>query len=245
MRSVRDLDRLVVYGERKRDGSRKRVGRIADVLFHPSEPRVVGFTVARSDILFLIRRKDLMLALDRVRILDDKLLVDGDKAWGSAAAKRLGHSWDKTVIWAGMPVRTESGKPMGYVRDVLFHEDDGRLNGIGLTGGMTADVALGVRDLPPSMARGFSEGAVIVADEALAVETDGGAAAAAGRGTAVATAQATKAVVATAAAAKTAAAYGKSAVKVAAKSKTTKKALGFLKSVKDQIVDAAGPPEDD
>ena len=62
---------------------------------------------------------------------------------------------------------------------------------------------------------------------------------------AVAKVGATKAAVATVKGAQTAAAYGKSAVKVAAKSQTTKKALGFLKSMKDQIVEAAGVPDDD
>jgi hypothetical protein len=31
---------------------------------------------------------------------------------------------------------------------------------------------------------------------------------------------------------------------VAAKSETAKKAVGFLKSMRDTIVDAAGPPDD-
>jgi uncharacterized protein YrrD len=243
VRSLREVDRLTVYGEKQKNGTRKRVGHVVDVLFHPSEARVVGFVVERPDILFLFRRKDLMFALDRTRILEDRLHVSGDKAWGSAAAKRLGISWDKTVIWVGMPVVTESGTKLGYVRDGLFHEEDGRLNGLGLSSGLTADVALGVRDIPATMVSGFRDDVIRVSDDALAIETDGGAAAAAGRGAAVAQAQTVKAAVATTKAAKTAAAYGKSAVNVAAKSKTAKKTMGLLKSIKDQIVEAAGPPD--
>jgi len=245
VRSLREVDRFVVYGDKKKDGSRKRVGRLVDVLFHPDEPRVVGFVVQRPDILFVIRRKDLMFALDRTKILDDRVLVEGDKAWGKAAAKRQGFTWDKTVIWAGMPVLTESGKKLGYVRDGIFHEEDGRLNGLGLSGGLTADVTLGVRDIPATMVRGFDGDAVRVSNDAATVETDGGAAAAAGRGVAVTQVQVAKAAVVTGKAAKTAAAYGKSAATVAAKSQTAKKAGRFLKSLKDQIVEAAGPPDKD
>ncbi len=244
MRSLREVDRFVVYGEKKKNGTRKRVGRVVDVLFHPAEPRVVGFAVQRPDILFLIRRKDLMVALDSVKITDDRVHVVGEKAWGGAAAKRLGISWDKSVIWVGMPVLTESGKKLGYVRDGLFHEEDGRLNGLGLTGGLTADVTLGVRDIPATMVRAFDGDAVRVSDDAARVETEGGAAQAAGKGTAIAQDKATKAAVATGKAAKTAAAYGKSAVKVAAKSDTAKKTGRFLKSIAKQIADAAGPPDD-
>ena len=83
--SLREVDRLTVYGEKhKKTGVRKRVGRLVDVLFHPSEPRVVGFTVERPDLLLMIRRADRYVALDRAEILDDRVVVDGTDAWGSA-----------------------------------------------------------------------------------------------------------------------------------------------------------------
>jgi hypothetical protein len=134
---------------------------------------------------------------------------------------------------------------MGYVRDAVFDESDGHLNGLGLTAGITADVAIGVRDLPAKYVLGFDGDVVRISDEALAIEVGGGAAAIAGRGAAVAQDAAGKAAVATGKAAKTAAAYTRSAASVAAKSKTAKKAVGFLKSMRDQIVEAAGPPDDD
>lgn len=246
MQSLHDLDRLPVYGGKNtRDGTRKRVGKLVDVVFHPDKPVVVGFVAERPDILFLIRRKDLIVALDRTKVLDGRVLVDGSKAWGRAAAKRLGLSWDKTVIWRGQPVKSVSGTKMGYVRDAVFDESDGHLNGLGLTAGITADVAIGVRDLPAKYVLGFDGDVVRISDEALAIEVGGGAAAIAGRGAAVAQDAAGKAAVATGKAAKTAAAYTRSAASVAAKSKTAKKAVGFLKSMRDQIVEAAGPPDDD
>ena len=246
MHSLLGIDRFVVYGEKhKRNGTRKRVGRLVDVLFHPEKPVVVGFVVARSDLLFLFRRKDLFVALDRATVLNDRVVVDGDKAWGKPAAKRLGFGWNKTVIWRGQPVKTESGASMGYVRDAVFDADDGHLNGIGLTGGVAADVAIGVRDLPARFVKGFDGSVLRVSNDALSVDVDGGAAAMAGRGAAVAQDAAAKATVAAVKGAKTAAAYTRSAANVAVKSETAKKAVGFLKSMRDTIVDAAGPPDDD
>lgn len=246
-----------MYGEKdKKSGTRKRIGKVNDLVFHPSENRVVGFVVGRPDILFLFRRKDRMLALDRTRVLDDRIVVNGGQAWGKSAEKRLGFSWDKSVIWVGMPVVTESGVSLGGLRDGVFDPADGSLNGIGLTGGIAADVTIGVRDLPAQLVERFDGESIVISNEALHLETDGGAAAAAGKGAAVAGVQAakaaavagqqaTKAAVATVKTAKTVGAYGKSAAKVAAKSQTTRKAMGFLKSMRDQIVDAAGLPDDE
>jgi uncharacterized protein YrrD len=246
VQSLREVDRLAVYGEKhKTTGVRKRVGRLVDVLFHPTEPRVVGFVVDRPDLLMMVRRSDLYVALDRTEIFDDRVVVDGADAWGRSAAKRLDIAWERTVVWLGMPVRTESGKALGQVRDASFDETDGHLGSLGLTEGVTADTALGTRDFSASMVHGFEGDAVVVADEVRAVETDGGAAAAAGKGAAHVKVGAEQAAVAAGKAAAVAAAYGKSAVKAASKNPNTKKAFGFLKTMTDKVVDAARLPDDD
>jgi uncharacterized protein YrrD len=245
MLTLHDLDRLPVMGEKKRSGVRKKLGKVVEVVFHPTENRAVGYLVARPDVLLLFRRKDLMLAFDRATVLSDKVHVDGSKAWGAGAASRLGIKWDEAVIWRGMPVRTKAGKQFGYVRDAVFDEEDGRLNGLGLTSGIAADVAIGTVDMPARLVKGWDGSAIIVEEEAKTIDSDGGAAVVAGRAAAVAQDRATKTAAAAVQGAKTAAAYTKSAVKVAAKSDTAKKVGGFLKSMRDQIVDAAGVPEDD
>jgi uncharacterized protein YrrD len=243
--SLRDLNRLPIMGEKKRSGVRNRVGRVSDVVFHPDRPVAIGFVVSRPNVLLVFQRKDRLLALDRATILADKIVVDGKQAWDSAAAKRLGVSWDAAVIWRGMPVKTVSGKDLGYVRDGVIDEGDGRLNALGLTSGIAADVAVGAVDLPASLVRGWDGSVIVVADEAGQVDSAGGAAAVAGRATAVAQDRTAKAAAAAARGAKTAGAYTKSAARVAANSKTGKKVGGFLKSMRDQIVEAAGVPDDD
>ena len=243
--TLHDLDRLPVMGEKKRSGIRKKIGKVVDVVFDSKTNAAVGYLVARPDVLFVFRRKDVLLAFDRASVLVDKIHVHGKQAWGPSAAKRLGINWDQTVIWRGMPVRTTAGRALGYVRDAVIDEETGSLNGLGLTSGIAADVAVGTVDMPARLVKGWNGSAIIVEEEAKRIESDGGAAGVAGRATAIAQDRAGKAGAAAVQGAKTAAAYTKSAVRVAAKSDTAKKVGGFLKSMRDQIVDAAGVPDDD
>jgi uncharacterized protein YrrD len=232
--SLLEVSRQDVYSAKG-----KHLGRVADVLFAPGATSVVGFVVSRPRMLFLIDRSDRYLALDRARFTGDGVVVaDAKGAWDGSAAKRLGHSWDDTVIWVGMPVSTESGVKLGSVRDGLFDEKTGGISAIGLTSGLTADAAVGVRDVPASVVVGFDGQVVRVKDEAIAYEPSGGAAAAAGRSTAVAK----KAAIDAAA---RAAVYGKAAAKAGGQSDMGKRAAGWLKVIKDEVVDAMGDPDDE
>jgi uncharacterized protein YrrD len=233
-RSLRELSRLEVFSAKG-----KRVGKVVDVLFHPSEPRAVGVLVARPRLLMVIDRAEKHLALDRMSVGAEGIVADAARdAWDAPAAKRLGIDWVSSVVWTSMPVKTRSGTRLGVVRDGLIDAATGRLKALGITGGLTADIALGVRDIDAGLVDGFDGGAVIVADSAEQVEPEGGAAAVAGRAAAVARAKAGEA-------ARTAAAYGGAAARVAAESRHGKKAVGWLKSIRDEVVDAMGPPDED
>ena len=256
MFSIRDVDHVKVLGEpNKKTGVRRKAGTVGYVLFHPTDPRVVGFAVERSDLALMVERKDRFVALDRVALVDGELQVHGKAAWDSAAAKRLGIGWDKTVGWAGMDVRTESGQALGTVRDGAFDETTGELDALVLTEGTSRDVAIGVRELPAGMVRGFDGEAVIVANAAADVEVDGGAAAAAAKAAAVvkvksdqvadaATEKFDEVAVAAGEAAGKAAFAAKKAAKAAANTEPGKKAMSWLKSVKDGVVDAMGSDDD-
>ncbi len=235
-----DISRRRVVNEKG-----KSLGKVSHVLFHPERSEVVGFAIEPPRILYVYDRNERYLALDRTRTVDGQLLVEGSAAWGKQAAKRLGISWDDSVIWMGMPARTAGGVKLGTVRDALYDPKSGVLEAVGLTGGVTTDMALGVRDLPARLVVGFNGDQIVIADEAVEVDTTGGAAAAAGKGAAIATAKAADAGKKAAEAAAVAAAYGSAAVKVAAKSETGKKVGGWLKALKDEVVDAMGDPDDE
>lgn len=237
MRSLLELMRLEAFTPKGR-----RIGRVAAVIFHPSEPRVVGFTVSRPALLFVIERPDRQVALDRCSVVSvderERLVVaPGRDAWDVPAQRRLGLEWERSVEWLGMPVETESGVPVGLVRDALVDPESGALGGLGITEGVTTDVLIGTRDVSATDVRGFDGRAVRVADAVIAVERDGGAAAAAGRGAARAKQVAGKAV--------ESAAYATGrAVATAANSRAGRKVGGWLKALKDEVADAMGDPDE-
>ena len=256
MLTMRETTHAKVRGVPNNKDVRRKVGTVGYVLFHPTELRVVGFLVERSDLALMIKRSDRYLALDHVEFVDGELHVTGKAGWDSAAAKRLGIDWQRTVAWGGMPVRSESGKLLGTVGDAVFEIPSGTLNAVRLSEGTTRDAAIGVRDLPVRLVRGFDGEAIVVSDEAAQIQVDGGVAAAAGKAAAVAkvkteivadaaTEKFDEVAVATGEAAGKAVAYAKVQAKAAAQTETGKKAIGWFNKLKDEVVDAMGDSDDD
>ncbi len=239
--SFDDLYRSRVYTTKG-----KPVGRVVNVLFAFDEPKVVGFVVERPRLLFLYDRKDRMLARGLTSLDHGDILVRDDRqAWDKRAAQLLDLNWDTTVIWTGMPVRTEAGAKLGSVKNGRFDYATGALHAIEITSGAVADAAVGTRSIEAANVRGYRDGWIFVADEVAERDTTGGAAAVAGKGAAVAKKQVGDAATAAGAAAKSAVRYGKAAAQVAASSESGKKAVGWLKAMRDEIVDAMGDPDDD
>ena len=182
MYNVSEIDGLQVIGAKD-----KVLGKVTHVLFHPSEPRVVGLEVQPPSLAYVVERRPRYLPLDTLVLSKESVAVVGEKPDSDgAAAKRLGFSWDDTVIWRFMEVLTESGADLGLVRDVRFDAEDGSVVRLSLTRGATADVAVGAQKLDGALAVGFDGEFVRVRNEAVRERTDGGVAAQAGRGAAVA-----------------------------------------------------------
>ncbi|MDZ4180990.1 MAG: hypothetical protein U1E29_17455 [Coriobacteriia bacterium] len=208
------------------DARGRRAGRVAHVLFHPSEPRVVGFEIEPPAIAYVVTRSPRYVPLDQVEIAEESMSYFSAKpVLGGAAEKVQGFSWDDTVVWSSMPVLSQSGRQLGFVRDVRFSEDDGTVQEIALTGGATADVAIGTQRFAGELAVGFDPQliAVIVRDEAHAVELSGGVAAVSGRTAAVAKVAAERA-------ARGATKGATAAVKAAAQSEVAKRAAKGARS---------------
>ena len=205
--------RVVTPGKR----NDKRVGKVARFVFHPSERRIVGFTVKRPDLLLMFHRKDSFVALDGFHIEDGRVMINDDpESSGAAAIKRLNLDWDNCVLWEGMPIITESGEFMGYVGNVVFDLGTGAVRSVEVDVGIANDAIVGKRAIPASLVKGFKRGlgceharepgeddpvdetvdsgAILVGNEALSIDTVGGAAAAAGEATAKAADKARKAV---------------------------------------------------
>lgn len=241
--SLREVYRCEVVDEKGR-----QVGWINDVLFHPSEPRTVGYSVRPHLVSGVVPLPTKYLALDVTELNEDGELavVAKQAAWGKSAAKKMGFSWEDTVIWYGQMVETSSGEHLGKVADALFSLEDGSLGGFQLTAGTVSDATLGKRSVPPAMVVGFDldRHAVLVSDAAAAIVFEGGAATAAGKAVGEVGKQAEKAAEATVVAAATATVYAQEAVKKALKSPQGQKAKRWFGSVLADIKDAMGDDDE-
>jgi len=172
--SLREVYKCIVL-----DADGNKVGVIDDVLFHPTEPVAVGYSVTPTRIGHVIKRSDKYLALDAT-----DLTVDGEiqatlkkDAWNKRAAKELGFSWDDSVIWYGQHIHTRSGQHLGRVSDALFSLEDGSVGAIEVTDGSLSDATLGKRTIPVALIECFDLDdmyAIVVKDEAAKCTYHGG-----------------------------------------------------------------------
>jgi sporulation protein YlmC with PRC-barrel domain len=234
MPSLKSLEGLEVV-----DAKGNALGSVTHALCHPADPVVVGVEIQPPNVAMVVSRRPRYMALTGVTIAGDHLEVDDPKNWsGDRGAKTLGIDWEETVIWVGMPVATQSGTQLGYVRDATFELPDARIRQIALTEGLTSDAAVGTRTIAGELVTGFESGSVRVADAAGGAEFSGGLAAKAGTGAAVA-----KVVVSDAA--KRAADLGGSAVKAAAKSKTARSAWSMFRETGKAFKEGMKGSDDD
>lgn len=193
----------------------KRIGKVRRFVFHPSERRCIGLLVKRPDAALMFHRKDLFVALGGFHVDEEGNVVvhDDAEATEKSAIKALGVDWNSCVIWVGMPVMTESGDMLGFVDTVSFDCVSGAVNSLTTENGAASDAIVGKRAIPASYVKGFRKGqgaalvqageyqgeyttesaergAIMVSDSALELPIQGGAAAAAGKATAVATVKA-------------------------------------------------------
>lgn len=199
--------RVVVHGKR----GDKRIGKVHRFVFHPRAKRVVGFTVKRPDVALMFRRAEMFVAIGGYDMVDGRVVVrDEPTASGSGAIKALGIDYDACVLWVGMPAMTRSGETLGFVGDVAFDACTGKVFSVEIESGAASDVIVGKRAVPASLIEGFSfgvgvqlaaagsyhgeepdedeealRGAIIVADSAEDIPTEGGAAEAVGKASAV------------------------------------------------------------
>jgi uncharacterized protein YrrD len=176
--SLREVFKCIVL-----DTSGKRVGVIDDVLFHPTKPYAVGYSVTRDRLGYVVKLSEKYLALDGCELtLDGELQAVEKDSWPKRAQKKFDFDWDDTVIWYGQHIHTNSGKHLGKISDALFSLEDGSVGALEVTDGTISDVALGKRTIPVDMIERFDLDdmhAIIVSDEAVNCTYHGGLAVAA------------------------------------------------------------------
>lgn len=187
----------------------RKIGKVRHFVFHPSEKRVLGFTIKRPDAALMFHRKDMFVALDGFHLEDGCVVVHDDAtATDSGAIKALGVDWNACVIWVGMPVLTESDSMLGYIDVVTFDRKTGAVQSFTTESGAVNNALLGKRVIPSKYVKGFKRGkgiplapmgeygaqdeadaaltgAILVSDAVFDLPVEGGAAAAAGKASAV------------------------------------------------------------
>ena len=155
--STKDLMGAPVLGGK--DGA-TRVGKVHACVFHPSEKRCIGVLVKRPDLLLMFRRPDSFVPLDGFSWEDRKVhLRDDSGTSGAAACKKMGISWDDCVIWLGLPLCSESGEQAGYVGAVTFDRQTGVVESVAVSENAANDALLGQIHVPASLILGFKRGA--------------------------------------------------------------------------------------
>ncbi|MDR1422489.1 MAG: PRC-barrel domain containing protein [Coriobacteriales bacterium] len=187
MRSTREFTGVRVLGGR--NGTR-RIGKVLRAVFHPDDYRLVGYLIARPDLLFMFKRPDRFLAYDAFRVVDGRVVatIDHD-SWDSAACRRLGLDWDACLILEGMPVLAGEGEAvtaMGRVSAVDYDERTGKTLALEVVDSVASRALLGVSRIPIELIEDCRDAQLIVREEAASIATEGGLAAKAGEGVAVA-----------------------------------------------------------
>lgn len=164
----------------------RRLGAIAEVLFHPAEPRVVGFSVRLPRLAGVIQRQERYAPLSLCQPGSGSVVFAGRRLSSLASSERAtGFSWDETVQWRGMPVAGASGDVVGSVSDVVFEWGTGAVESVQISTGLLGDAAVGKLTAPAAVVTGYRDGAVRLSCEHSDLRAQGGAAKAAAAGVTV------------------------------------------------------------
>ncbi|MBR1830719.1 MAG: PRC-barrel domain-containing protein [Atopobiaceae bacterium] len=186
MRKLSEFKGKPVYVPKKgKAGAFERLGKTHRAVFSPEGTQLVGFLVSRPDIVGMVKRPDVFVALDALEPVDGGFRVTmGDAAFDDKARGRLFLDWDRCIMWDGMDTKTTAGKSLGYVGDVSFDEATGEVDAFLVGDGNMAESLVGLLSVPVSMLVGYEKGYMIVTPEAAHQELTGGLAAKAGEATA-------------------------------------------------------------
>ena len=112
------------------NASGKNVGRICDIFGDPASGRIRGFGV--SGAAFLSRT--MLLPASAVESIGMRGVIAD-----VSSMKRLRAKDDTVLAWRGSLLRSELGKDLGVVSDVILNE--GKVAALEISGGVLADVA--------------------------------------------------------------------------------------------------------
>lgn len=175
-----------------------KLGRIHNVVFAPfkqgQSSQVVGVMVQKPDIAGMIKQDDAFVTLESLETIEQGLCVKyPENNVDKAAIKRLNLDFDNCILWHGMEARTKSGKSLGYVSGAEFDQTTGVVSAFLVGDGAGSEALVGSFAIKPEWLLGYSNGAMVLSDEAADAQLTGGLAAKAGEGYAAAAVKASEA----------------------------------------------------
>ena len=175
-----------------------KLGRIHNVVFAPfrqgQSSQVVGVMVQKPDIAGMIKQDDAFVTLESLETIEQGLCVkDPENNVDKAAIKRLNLDFDTCILWHGMEARTKSGKTLGYVSGAEFDQVTGVVSAFFVGDGAGSEALVGSFAIKSEWLLGYSNGAMVLSDEAADAQLTGGLAAKAGESYAAAAAKASEA----------------------------------------------------
>ena len=137
----------------------EKVGKVSDIVFHPSQKKVVGIVVRRPDIAMMFKRADLFVGIHAFDILDDCVILKNvANPFDKSACKQLGVNWDDCIYWIGFPLMSKDEKSIGTVGRVNFIPENGEVVSLEANEGTLSRALLGVKEIPAEFILGFRRG---------------------------------------------------------------------------------------
>lgn len=137
----------------------EKVGKVSDIVFHPSQKKVVGIVVRRPDIAMMFKRADLFVGIHAFDILDDCVILKNvANPFDKSACKQLGVNWDDCIYWIGFPLMSKDEKSIGTVGRVNFIPENGEVVSLEANEGSLSRALLGVKEIPAEFILGFRRG---------------------------------------------------------------------------------------
>jgi len=154
--TVKKLNNTRVIGGKK---FLRPIGRVQEVVFHPTEQRIVGVVMRKPDILFMFKRKDRFISVEGFQIIDEKIYKSGNsKTLDKAGFKAMGLEADDCVLWIGLPILSKDGAGFGFVVDVAIDIETGEVCSVEAGAGALDNLVLGKLTIPRKMIKGFKKG---------------------------------------------------------------------------------------
>ena len=177
------LDGKQVYRAKhsRKDGTEYvKLGKIHLTVFSSDGKRVLGYLVKRPDLAMMVKRSDVFVAFDSLVPYDKGYAIEGEAATDDEARKRLDVDWDSCILWNGMDARTTDGKTLGFVGNIAYDGETGRVESFHIGDGNVAKGLVGAIEIPVGMYVGYEKGFLVLTPEAADVQPSGGLAATAG-----------------------------------------------------------------